>query len=176
MTLAKYIEAGHFLFLYTFLNLGHADYNYRIEDFHVVNHVVTANISSTPSTHKYVLEQKARRVRVAYNSLIEYSAKENRNGLNITLAENAGIVYDTIDVLNTAGDEYTEWNERLMRILREEVVLEQVLRSFVADIPDISKNECVKYARNQVQCIMENIAHYLADNWDNLRYSRDLSE
>lgn len=176
MTLAGYIEAGHYLFPYTFLNLGYADYNYEIKGFRVDNHIVTADIRRAPSTLEYVREQKARRVRVAFSSLIEYSAKESRNGFNINLPENAAMFNESIAVLDTAGDEYREYNERLMGILGEEEVSEEELRSFVAGLPDISENECVVYARSRVKRIMDNIARHLAGKWDDLRYSRDLSE
>ncbi len=176
MTLARYIDAGHYLFLYTFLNLGYADFNYKITGFHVNNHIITADIERTPSTLVYVREQKARRVRVAFSSLIEYSAKENRNGFNINLPENAELFNESITALDAAGNEYREYNERLMGLLSEENVSEEELRAFVAEVPNINGNEFIVYARGCVQNMMKNMARHLAGKWEDLRYSRDLAE
>lgn len=176
MALAGYINIGHYFFLYTFLNLGYADFNYKITGFDVSNHIVTAEIEHTPSTLVYVREQKARRVRVAYSSLIEYSAKENRNGFNISLPENAELFDESIATLDEAGDEYRDYNERLMGLLSHDYVSEEELRYFVAEAPDITGNESVVHARGCVQNMMKNIARHLAGRWDDLRYSRDLAE
>lgn len=176
MTLAEYINTGHYLFLYTFLNLRYADYNYKIMDFRVDNNIVTADIQRTPSTLVYVREQKARRIRVAFSSLIEYSAKENRNGFNINLPENAELFDASITALDAAGDEYREYNERLMGLLSDENVSEEELRAFVVEVPNINGNEFIVYARGCVQSMMNNIARHLAGKWDDLRYSRDLVE
>ena len=175
MMLAKYIEAGHYLFLYSFLNLEYANYNYKINGFQVDNHIVTADISRTRSNLEYVREQKARRVRVAYSSLIEYSAKKNRNGLNINLPENMEIFNKSIAVLDAAEDDYREYNEKLMGILGEEDVSDSDLRTFVTGLPD-RNNKSVEYAKRAVKQMMDNLARFLAGNWDNLRYLREISE
>jgi len=176
MTLATYNGAKHLLFLYTFLNLHYADYNYEIAYFNVSNHIVTAEFRATPSQLLYVAEQKARRVRVAFGSLMEYSEKENRNGFRIDLEENHILFDESIAALESAGVEYHEYNERLIKLLGNEALSETDLRKFVSEVPNIVMNKNVAFARQHVLMIMSNIAQHLAGKWDDPRYSRDLAE
>lgn len=176
MTLAAYLGAGHFLFLYTLLNLNYADYNYEISGFNVDNHIVTAKFERTPSQLLYVNEQKARRVRVAFNSLVEYGEKENRNGFRVDLEQNRMLFCKSIEALEAAGVEYHEYNERLIRLLGDEKPSEMDLREFVLEVPNTIKNKNVEYAKQCVLQIMNNIAQHLAGKWDDLRYARDLVE
>lgn len=176
MILAGYRNARHYLFLYTFLDLQYADYNYEITGFGVKNHIVAAEFKMTPSQLLYVKEQKARRVRVAFGSLAEYSLKENRNGFNIDLEENRALFDKSIATLDSAGDEYHQYNNRLISLLDNGELSEENLRGFVYDVPQIVKNENIVFARQCVMRIMNNIARHLAGKWDDLRYSRDLSE
>lgn len=176
MMLAEYMKAGQFLFLYTFLNLGYADFNYEIEKVEVANHIVTAAFKRTPSDLKYVLEQKARRVRVAFSSLVEYSAKENRNALLVDLEENRKLFDASLGALQAAGDEYQKFNGTLRRLLSREKVSEEELRALISTIPDFSQSENVLFARKCIQDMIDNIARHLASKWDDPRYSRDVTE
>jgi Alw26I/Eco31I/Esp3I family type II restriction endonuclease len=176
MTLSAYAGARHFLFLYTFLNLWYADYNYEIIGFNVDNHIVTAKFKRTPSQLLYVKEQKARRVRVAFSSLVDYSEKENRNGFRVDLKENHMLFGESMAALQAAGAEYHEHNERLIGLLSDEELSEADLREFVSEVPNIVKNKNVAFARQCVLQIMNNIARHLAEKWDDLRYSREPAE
>jgi len=179
MTLAEYTNAGHYLFLYTFLNLRYADFNYEIKEFNIDNHIVTADFEWKPSELKYVQIQKARRVRVAFSSLNEYALKENRNGLRVDIDENNLLFSKSVKALESAGTEYEKYNTMLRELLESENSTEAEFRYFVSTVPmmpDISFNNKVDLARSCVIKIMDNIAHYFAEMWNDPRYSRDITE
>ncbi len=176
MVLADYMRAKQFLFLYTFLNLGYADFNYELEKPEVANHIVKATFKRTPSDLKYVLEQKARVVRVAFSSLIEYSTKENRNALLINIEENTELFKESIYELRAADNEYQTYNNLLSCLLSRENVPEEELRALISTIPNLCLNEKILFARKCIHKIMDNIAQHLYNMWENPRYSRDVVE
>jgi len=176
MTLAEYVNCKHYLFLYSFLNLGYAEYNYKIAGYNVSNHVVTAEFEQAPSNLKYVQIQKARRVRVAFASLQEYALKENRNGLRVDIEENRALFTDSISALDSLGSSYERYNKLMEKLLSEEQIQEGELRHFVSRVPDFSTDAKVIYARSRVHMIMDNTALCLGEMWDDSRYSRDITE
>jgi len=179
MTLAEYAKAKHYLFLYTFLNLRYANFNYEIQEFNIDNHIVTADFERKPSELKYVQIQKARRVRIAFSSLNEYALKENRNGLRVSFDDNDSLFSRSIVALESAGIEYEKYNKMLGALLENEATTEVELRNFVSEVPmtpDISFIDNIDFARSCVMQIMDNIAHILAEMWDDSRYSRDMAD
>ena len=176
MILSEFLNAGHYLLLYTFLNLGYADFTYEIKDYGIKNHIVTAMFGKTPSELKYVLEQKARRVRVAFSALSEYCNKENRNALRINLDVNSELLANCFAELNRAGTKYAQYNRELSILLGNSNVSNGELRELVSKIPDPSNNKYIVASRNNILQMMNNIAEYLSEKWDDLRYSRDLSD
>ena len=173
MMLAEYMKAGHYLFLYMFLNLEHADFSYKIKDFKVENHIVTATFEQIRSDLKYVLIQKARRVRVAFSSLADYSAKENRNGLRIDLKENKVLFAKSLAALKDTDAEYKRLDYELSVAWNSS---EEKLSRLIASIFNFRDNKQVAIARDCFLQIMNNIAVHLAEKWDDPRYSRDLVE
>jgi len=156
-----------------FLNLEHADFSYKIKDFKVENHIVTATFEQIRSDLKYVLIQKARRVRVAFSSLADYSAKENRNGLRIDLKENKVLFAKSLAALKDTDAEYKRLDYELSVAWNSS---EEKLSRLIASIFNFRDNKQVAIARDCFLQIMNNIAVHLAEKWDDPRYSRDLVE
>ena len=78
--LAEIARAGHFTFLCTYLGLHHADREPAFQNLRAENHVTVFDaMPTTARATKYAVEQKARRLRVAFSALSEYVSKENRN-------------------------------------------------------------------------------------------------
>ena len=176
MILSEIMNAGHYLLLYTFLNLGYADFTYMIKEYSINNHIVTAMFVKTPSVLKYVLERKARYVRVSFSALSEYSNKENRNSLRINLDSSNELLANCFNELDRAGAEYAQYNSELSKLLESSNKSDAKLRQLISKIPDLSNNKCIVVSRSYILQIMNNIAEYLSEKWDDLRYSRDLSD
>ena len=178
MTLAEFLNAGHYLFLYTFLNLDYANYSYEIKGYNIKNHIVTATFDKTRSELKYVLERKARRVRVAFSALAEYSVKENRNGFRVILDENSKLLDKSIyylHALNYEGTEYKKYNDTLFSLLNDSETSEEDLRKLLSKIPNFSNDKHIVASKNMLLQIMNNIAVHLFEKWDDLRYLRDIN-
>lgn len=78
--LYRFYEAGRLAFLSSFLGLNFADKAPDFKNLRVENHITQFDeIMQTDRTTKYADEQKARRIRVAFSSLVDYISKENRN-------------------------------------------------------------------------------------------------
>ena len=71
--LERIADAGHFTFLATLLGLKFATYNVGFVNLRVLNHLTQFDqIQHSPRTAKYVVEQQARRLRVAFDALQDY--------------------------------------------------------------------------------------------------------
>ena len=176
LLLYQFLKENHALFLYTFLNLEYANFSYGLNEYKVQNHIVTAEFKPRPSELKYVLIQKARRVRVAFDSLADYGSKENRNALIINTDDNIILKMKTKNLLDTIGEEYEKYNHALMRILSSENASEDALKNIISTIPSMNDLKTIKQAHNNLCIMMDNISIALSERWDDLRYTRDTSE
>jgi hypothetical protein len=83
--LQRIADAEHFTFLGTFLELEYAEQEVKFVNLRVENHITQLDqITYFPSVTKYADEQKARRCRVAFESLRNYFRKESRNTYVVT--------------------------------------------------------------------------------------------
>ena len=88
LLLLKVSEEGHHAFLSTYLELGFAEFDVEFVGLRVEDHLTKYDqISHTKRQSKYVVEQKARRLRVAFESIRDYGLKENRNEFRVSSAE-----------------------------------------------------------------------------------------
>lgn len=104
--LGRLLEDEEYLLLITLLNLRYAEYNYDVDKIDVNGHIVNARFRRTRSALKYVLIQKARKVRVAFSSLEEYLEKENRNGLEVDFSVYERLYNHIRDTMAPANKEY----------------------------------------------------------------------
>lgn len=174
--LASLLEDKQYIFLYSLLNLQYADYNYKITGWQIKNHIVIAEYTQSPSTLIYVEEQKARRVRVAFESLKEYAVKDKRNGLEVPLKSNQVLYQQCLLELGKLDGNHVELNRKLMQELERPQILEENIRTLISEIPDLSDDVQIYKAFQCIRAIMKNIANYLSEMWDHPRYERDLNE
>lgn len=173
--LGQFFYRGDFLFLYHILDLSFADYAYSIARTTTDGDYVSAEFKRKPSTSKYRLEQKARKVRVAFESLRDYLLKEQRNGQAVVTEEIQGLL-DTAYRLNTKLNEsHSAVIDKFAAIFKDCSFTEENLAALIQNVPDLSSNKDFTNARCCLEKIMDCVGRTLAANWNSARYCRDLN-
>ena len=87
--LTKCYQHKCYMFLCQYLQLDVADFDYSFEDISINNECVIGCKSLLRKSRKtkYVQEQKARRIRIAFKALEEYSAKKNRHSFPVDIED-----------------------------------------------------------------------------------------
>lgn len=164
------------LFLYSFLNLQYADFEYAIltDTIQVNNHIITAQFERHVSSLKYVTNQKVRKVRVAFFSLIEYAEKENRNGYMFSNQATKVLWREALKTLDSVNSEYKELNNELKLALISESETHSKLSEFVekTSYSEIQEIPAFVTAKEHLKKIMQIVAIELNNHWDDSRYSR----
>lgn len=165
--------------LLSLLNLQLAEYSWAVREdtIAVCNHVVRASFSKTPSGLLYVNEQKARKIRVAFEALFEYHHKEKqtesaRNGLIVR--PNA-----SSDCLNRIGHLLKQINTDNKDVIdaMDEVFSgkypETHLYGMMPKISHICSCPEIKTAKDLLTDYMKGVADVLSSYWDAPRYNRE---
>lgn len=175
--LYEFMEKKEYLFLYSFLNLDYADYEYAIstDGVSINNHIVTSTFTQNPSTLKYVNTQKVRKIRVAYSALEEYALKDNRNGYMYNNFKIESLKQEAFRLLTSMDKTYKEYNQSLYNILSDLNVSDSYIETFINNfnITAVTRNPIIIQVKEILYRIMNSVAEELASNWDNARYSRE---
>lgn len=169
--LRRIAGAGHFTFLASLLELDRADYDVVFQNLRVENHwTVFDRMIHEPRETKYALEQKARRCRVAFESLIEYFAKDTRNAYLVITEE----VEDEVEaglarLRGLSSPEVQQLDQRIDRLLATNQ--RRGFRHIVLEIPEEEPDEFVE-ARAAIHGAMELVAKELSGMWEDDRYVR----
>ncbi len=131
MLLNIFLVNKHYLFLYTYLNLNYANYDYSLDSLTIENHISTATFTHIERRLKYVNTQKIRKIRVAFESLADYAGKYNRNGYTITNSSIETLIQDTLNLLNSVNSTYVILNQKLVSILDAETVQDSEIEDFL---------------------------------------------
>lgn len=174
--LKKIADAGHFTFLATFLGLDYAEQQVKFVNLRVENYLTKFDeISYSVRASKYADEQKARRCRVAFESLRDYFRKQSRNTYVITTDRIESEISAVLDILNSSSLEFKALDTKIAQLLSSntEVSLQESFRSIVESIP---KNEPPNFvvAKNKLATIMQLVAGELNNQWNSPRYVRGL--
>ena len=180
--LDELFQHKQYFLLLSLLNLGYAEYSYDLDPMSVsvVDHVVRASFKRQPSTTLYVDEQKARKIRVAFESLVDYREKElstdsARNGL-IVVPNNCLNVHLSIEVLLK---DINAQNEALLNSLHSCISTkggELLLRPLLPKIaPLLSLPEIIQ-AKDLLNQYMSAVADVFVQKWNDPRYSRESVE
>lgn len=180
MLLAEFLKKQEYLFLLTLLNLGYADYEYEIipDSIKISNQIVTIDFSCKSSTLRYVSIQKTRKLRIAFSSLSEYAKKENRNGYMFINKAIENLKVQAFNLLSHVGPDLNEKNAALIKALSNEETIDSDIETFIASINYdslIQTDTYIKVKRILTQ-IMDNVAAEIASNWDDPRYSREITD
>ncbi|HFI0120506.1 TPA: Alw26I/Eco31I/Esp3I family type II restriction endonuclease [Streptococcus suis] len=167
-------EQGYPLFLLTLLNLEYADYTYAIIDYTVSEkNIITSRFNKKPSDLQYVTNQKVRKIRIAFESIVEYANKDNRNTLEINDSEIESLKSQLIKEISTLDFSLKEKNAELYTILTMGVDKDNALKSFITNY---NTQDIIAFQKgNELMIkIMEKVAKLLEKNWDSPRYSREI--
>jgi Alw26I/Eco31I/Esp3I family type II restriction endonuclease len=172
--LQRIADAGHFTFLATFLELEYAEQKVEFVTLHVENHITQFDrISYLPRETKYVEEQKARRCRVAFESLRDYFRKTTRNAYVVTTPQIEGGIVNTLEFLERSSSEIQELDKQISELLSSssEVLAEKSFRTIVERIPMEHHVNFVE-AKNEIAMVMQLAAVELSNQWNSDRYVR----
>jgi Alw26I/Eco31I/Esp3I family type II restriction endonuclease len=177
-TLMRVLEqvaaAGHFTFLATFLGLDFAEHDVEFVNLRVEDHLTRFDqLVHSDRTTKYAAEQRARRLRVAFDALRDYFAKENRNAYVISNDEIEALIRDATCELHGTSDNIKTLDKDLRSVLSAEVPSDEDLRKVAARIPSLQDEPAkFKTARTALQKAMDLVAEELSLLWDDERYVR----
>jgi Alw26I/Eco31I/Esp3I family type II restriction endonuclease len=172
--LQKIADAGDFTFLATFLELEYAEHKVEFVNLRVENHITKFDqITDSPRETKYVDEQKARRCRVAFESLQDYFRKESRNTYVITTEQIESEIASVLDILKTSSSEIKSLDTKISELLSgiSQDSLEEGFPAIVKSIPK-DEPENFSHAKDKMVEIMQLVAVELSKQWNSSRYVR----
>jgi Alw26I/Eco31I/Esp3I family type II restriction endonuclease len=172
--LGKLLEEGYLSFLTTLLELNYAEYNIEFKNLRIENFItIYDEIDKTPRKTKYAKEQKARRLRIGFESLRNYGTKENRHLFEISNKKTEKLSQRVLDTLSQAPEHIQELDQALYSLLIdvEERPSESAIRDITDDIPSPEIEE-FKSAKSILTEIMKEIGQALSSMWESDRYVR----
>jgi Alw26I/Eco31I/Esp3I family type II restriction endonuclease len=175
--LYRIYDAGHLVFLSQLLHLEYAQWDVLFEEITTEHSVVTAATKRQPRDTKYVEEQRARRLRVAFSVLREYAQKDNRNAIEVPTPEIQQALDRTFGVLRQCPRDIRQLDADLFTTLDEDIVPEARLRGLVTCLPsNSSRAPCLIQAREHLQNAVDLTGDVLASMWGAERYVRASEE
>lgn len=174
--LGDLLDRKQYFLLYSLLNLQYAEFTYKLETYNVNNHIVTAEFSCVPSALKYVYIQKARKIRVAFSALRDYSEKENRNGLRIELPDYEDRLARIDQIMDAVHNNDLHNYTRISEILENSDATEEQLTEVIQRMHNLEDLPQIQESKLILGSIMHDIATNLALLWDDDRYIREIEE
>jgi len=172
--LQKIAKAGYYTFLATFLNLKKAENEVYFINLRIDNSLtIFDNISRNKRQNEYVKEQKARRFRVAFQSLQEYFTKETRNAFVISSSVIDSKVEAALSILHNSSNEIRELDREIAALLSNDNLdtVDVKCRELVDRIPSIDPPEFAQ-AKQELKQAMSLAAGELSKMWEDERYIR----
>lgn len=174
MLLSFLLDNGCFAFLIYLLELRHADFNVdfiglRIETFRTEFDEIIKRRRDT----KYAIEQKARRLRIGFESLRSYREKENRHLFLVDEPSLRSAAMEVMEFLKSEGKEFNDLDSRIKSILlpKSGSILENDLRDLVAILPT-EEIPVFEIAKTMLKSQMNSVAVSISKLWDDDRYLR----
>ena len=165
---------GHYTFLLTLQGLQYAEHIPNFQNLRVESHVTKFDrIIYTSRTTKYNIEQKSRRIRVAFAALDDYQKKPTRNTFVISTVPIEDKLNIVFGILKNASTLVKELDNRLQSILCMKVPSEDLLREFIDLLPNNFEqvSEFVDAKRLLLEAI-DLISIEFSSMWSNDRYIR----
>lgn len=172
--LQRIATRGHFSFLVTLLELDYADFDVNFKNLRVVDHITRFHrIIKAHRKTKYAVEQKARRCRVAFDSLRKYFRKISRNAYVVSTPEIEREVKKALAHLDSFPGSAKDWDKKLASVIwkRAGRVDEEILRETIARFPRHQPPKFIKAKRHLVKA-MALVGKELAQAWESDRYVR----
>jgi Alw26I/Eco31I/Esp3I family type II restriction endonuclease len=172
--LQKVANARHFTFLATFLELEYAERNVEFINLRVEKHITRFDsIQYLPRTNKYVKEQKARRCRIAFESLRDYFIKATRNTYVVSTQQIEAGINKALDLLKCSPLEIQALDNQISELLsnNSKSIGEEDFLEIVNRIP-LNAQESFIEAKKQIMEVMRLVAVELSSQWNRDRYVR----
>jgi len=168
------LDNGCFAFLVYLLELDHADYNVEFKNLRVKNFQTVFNdIVKKKRNTKYAIKQKARRLRIGFESLRSYREKENRHMFLTNEASLKSAADETAKFLSKEAKEFIDLNNHIKSILlpKSGSISESDLRELVKHFP-VGSIAVFEKAKSILKSEMNNVAKSLSKLWKDDRYLR----
>jgi Alw26I/Eco31I/Esp3I family type II restriction endonuclease len=176
--LAKLLDDSLLAVLVSYLNLDYASRAYHLIDWEVQDGVLEAQFMESDSSLEYTRIQKARRFRVAIQSLRDYSEKERRNGLNIDLPENETLYEECKATVKRVDYGCADIDELIRGFIEGNSGSDEDAKAVIDQLPNdraLNSDECIIQVKQIIFKMIQNIAAMLSSAWDDPRYSRETS-
>ena len=178
--LGRLLDDGQLLFLSTLLGLSCANYSYSLASWTQDEAgAISFAFDAQPSDLKYKQIQKYRRLRVGFQALHDYNAKDNRNWSSLNLSSNQQIYPQLLDAIKSFEADYPTLNESFADFYSTDFADAEAIKEIVDLIPsadELTDNSTYVLARGEMQRFMDNIGAHLASMWEDPRYARDVYE
>jgi len=173
--LRSIFDGGHLTYLASLLALECADRIPKFEGLQISGHLTKySDLVFYRRTSKYAEEQKARRIRVAFQALSAYHKKQNRNACIISCPESEALISSAKEHLESAKVWTNSLDEELAGLFLEEQIAEEDLRRIVEKLPQTLKDAADAFEK-VTMCLKEALkatASQLSLQWENDRYLR----
>lgn len=174
--LGKLFQDRQLAFLVSLLELERANFSVKFEGTYVDDCVVRyQNEIHTPRTTKYASTQMARRLRIGFTALDEYTKKTNRHRFGLTSPEMEKHYAELLAVLTKSSRKMRAFNRDLIKALSlpQAPFVESNLRKLAASWQELAPEHAFTGARAYLDGIMTLVAKDIADKWNDDRYVRD---
>jgi Alw26I/Eco31I/Esp3I family type II restriction endonuclease len=174
MAILRQVERrGFYAFLLSLLNLECADFYVEFHDLKIVNSTTFFSVERrAPRTTKYAVEQKARRCRIALETLRDYFKKESRNARVIATTASTRAVDSAVATLATQPAPFKKLDKQIARALKgAKQDRDTRFRMLVRKLPREWPPE-FDTAKRSLSVAMERIAKELSSQWNDERYVR----
>lgn len=166
---------GHFAFLTRFLGLECAESNIEFVNLYIDDYITKFDeIKTTQRTTKYTREQKARRIRVAFETLSSYLSKDNRHQYVVQSSEIKSHIDSALTRLDNCSRNTKELNNELRKLLEavDKKEAEKELRIITSKLPPANE-DAFDDALFHIIAAIKKIAVVLNSMWTGDRYVRE---
>lgn len=174
LLLNELLEDDNHLFLITLLNLGYADTKYTITKSPVSECIATAIYLEEQEDNSYAFEKKVRKIRVSFDSISEFAAKENRNCFQIQSKDICEKKEELKQLLNQIDETLIKQNNSLKK--EYEKIDNKAMNISEIVEPQNYKRLLEEYffveAKKKLFEIMSEYANVLEGMWDDPRFKR----
>jgi hypothetical protein len=171
--LQRIASAKHYLFLASLLDLHFADFDVEFVNLRVKNHLTVYDEMKKKRTSGQVVKQKGRRCRVAFQELLKYFEKTNRNALVVETRESKVMLERCLAEAKKVKADTQELDQEIERALKLEGAnaMEETFCRLAGHMTAFP-TEKFKNARACLEKCMDLVGRELASRWEDERYVR----
>ena len=169
------LDRGFYTFLASLLHLEAADFDPEFVGLRAKNHLTYFDsMRKNSRTTKYAIEQKARRIRIAFTSLIDYHLKENRSAFVISSDRSTTEFTSGFAELEKLKRKTNPLDQKIAEIVTEDKASEADLRALANSLPDILSANSAAFLSAQDHFVlgMREVGKELDGMWNADRYVR----